>query len=150
MRSWRNWQTRKTKDLVGNSMQVQFLSTAPKSAIFERKRLESADFLLLSAARAVEIWGRFGEVFARSRALPSVELLALFQKVFVRKIGVSISENAERMPHEMISRRVCYVVLFAPCIKRSAEVVELMPGQGSFEMAAEHIKVGDIEHAVGG
>ena len=28
-RSWRNWQTRKTKDLVGNSMQVQFLSTAP-------------------------------------------------------------------------------------------------------------------------
>ena len=29
MRSWRNWQTRKTKDLVGNSMQVQFLSTAP-------------------------------------------------------------------------------------------------------------------------
>ena len=32
MRSWRNWQTRKTKDLVGNSMQVQFLSTAPKTA----------------------------------------------------------------------------------------------------------------------
>ena len=32
MRSWRNWQTRKTKDLVGNSMQVQFLSTAPKIA----------------------------------------------------------------------------------------------------------------------
>ena len=31
-RSWRNWQTRKTKDLVGNSMQVQFLSTAPKIA----------------------------------------------------------------------------------------------------------------------
>ena len=31
MRSWRNWQTRKTKDLVGNSMQVQFLSTAPKT-----------------------------------------------------------------------------------------------------------------------
>ncbi len=30
MRSWRNWQTRKTKDLVGNSMQVQFLSTAPR------------------------------------------------------------------------------------------------------------------------
>ena len=30
MRSWRNWQTRKTKDLVGNTMQVQFLSTAPK------------------------------------------------------------------------------------------------------------------------
>ena len=29
MRSWRNWQTRKTKDLVGNTMQVQFLSTAP-------------------------------------------------------------------------------------------------------------------------
>ena len=38
MRSWRNWQTRKTKDLVGNSMQVQFLSTAPKMAI-------SSDFL---------------------------------------------------------------------------------------------------------
>ena len=31
-RSWRNWQTRKTKDLVGNSMQVQSLSTAPKIA----------------------------------------------------------------------------------------------------------------------
>ena len=29
MRSWRNWQTRKTKDLVVNPMQVQFLSTAP-------------------------------------------------------------------------------------------------------------------------
>ena len=29
MRSWRNWQTRKTKDLVANTMQVQFLSTAP-------------------------------------------------------------------------------------------------------------------------
>ena len=30
MRVWRNWQTRKTKDLVGNTMQVQFLSTAPR------------------------------------------------------------------------------------------------------------------------
>ncbi len=30
MRSWRNWQTRKTKDLVVHTMQVQFLSTAPK------------------------------------------------------------------------------------------------------------------------
>ena len=29
MRSWRNWQTRKTKDLVANTMQVQFLSIAP-------------------------------------------------------------------------------------------------------------------------
>ena len=36
MRSWRNWQTRKTKDLVGNSMQVQFLSTAPKSGIYAK------------------------------------------------------------------------------------------------------------------
>ena len=36
MRSWRNWQTRKTKDLVGNSMQVQFLSTAPKITAPER------------------------------------------------------------------------------------------------------------------
>ena len=36
MRSWRNWQTRKTKDLVGNSMQVQFLSTAPKSDIYAK------------------------------------------------------------------------------------------------------------------
>ena len=60
MRSWRNWQTRKTKDLVGNSMQVQFLSTAPKSAIFERKMLENADFLLLSAAPICEIWVIFG------------------------------------------------------------------------------------------
>ena len=32
MRSWRNWQTRKTKDLVGNSMHVQFLSTAPQKS----------------------------------------------------------------------------------------------------------------------
>ena len=30
MRSWRNWQTRKTKDLVVHTMQVQFLSTAPE------------------------------------------------------------------------------------------------------------------------
>lgn len=45
MRSWRNWQTRKTKDLVGNSMQVQFLSTAPKTGKFERKRLKNARFL---------------------------------------------------------------------------------------------------------
>ena len=29
MRSWRNWQTRKTKDLVVHPMQVRFLSTAP-------------------------------------------------------------------------------------------------------------------------
>ena len=29
MHSWRNWQTRKTKDLVGNSMQVQLLLSAP-------------------------------------------------------------------------------------------------------------------------
>ena len=36
MRSWRNWQTRKTKDLVGNSMQVQFLSTAPKSGNYAK------------------------------------------------------------------------------------------------------------------
>lgn len=28
-RSWRNWQTRKTKDLVVHPMQVRFLSTAP-------------------------------------------------------------------------------------------------------------------------
>ncbi len=30
MRPWRNWQTRKTKDLVVNPMQVQLLSVAPK------------------------------------------------------------------------------------------------------------------------
>ena len=41
MRSWRNWQTRKTKDLVGNSMQVQFLSTAPQ----RRKSLSRFPFL---------------------------------------------------------------------------------------------------------
>ena len=41
MRSWRNWQTRKTKDLVGNSMQVQFLSTAPrKGDNFDTKSIE--------------------------------------------------------------------------------------------------------------
>ena len=41
MRSWRNWQTRKTKDLVGNSMQVQFLSIAPrKGDNFDTKSIE--------------------------------------------------------------------------------------------------------------
>ena len=44
MRSWRNWQTRKTKDLVGNSMQVQFLSTAPQ----KRKSQVGFPFLLLT------------------------------------------------------------------------------------------------------
>ena len=29
MHSWRNWQTRKTKDLVERSMQVQLLLSAP-------------------------------------------------------------------------------------------------------------------------
>ena len=29
MRIWRNWQTRKTKDLVGNTLQVQILLSAP-------------------------------------------------------------------------------------------------------------------------
>lgn len=32
MHSWRNWQTRKTKDLVERSMQVQLLLSAPKIA----------------------------------------------------------------------------------------------------------------------
>ena len=30
-RLWRNWQTRKTKDLVGNTLQVQLLLAAPLS-----------------------------------------------------------------------------------------------------------------------
>ena len=37
-RSWRNWQTRKTKDLVVNPMQVRFLSTAPKRTVPTRYR----------------------------------------------------------------------------------------------------------------
>ena len=31
MHSWRNWQTRKTKDLVERSMQVHLLLSAPKT-----------------------------------------------------------------------------------------------------------------------
>lgn len=31
--SWRNWQTRKTKDLVVHPMQVQLLSSAPNQLI---------------------------------------------------------------------------------------------------------------------
>ena len=71
MRSWRNWQTRKTKDLVGNSMQVQFLSTAPKQGIyaendaeaifdadatFANSRLESFNVVLFCGNRAVKIY----------------------------------------------------------------------------------------------
>ena len=33
--SWRNWQTRKTKDLVVNPMQVQLLLSAPRQTEFE-------------------------------------------------------------------------------------------------------------------
>ena len=44
MRSWRNWQTRKTKDLVANTMQVQFLSTAPKYAGFCKNICKSLFF----------------------------------------------------------------------------------------------------------
>ncbi len=51
MRSWRNWQTRKTKDLVGNSMQVQFLSTAPK----KRTPLRCSFFCMSSVLRQ-ELW----------------------------------------------------------------------------------------------
>ena len=45
MRSWRNWQTRKTKDLVANTMQVQFLSTAPKYTGFCKNICKSPFFL---------------------------------------------------------------------------------------------------------
>ncbi len=48
MRSWRNWQTRKTKDLVGNSMQVQFLSTAPKKRKLIKFNLRFLFFLSLN------------------------------------------------------------------------------------------------------
>lgn len=46
MRSWRNWQTRKTKDLGANTMQVQFLSTAP-----EYKGFRFRFFLLMKPGR---------------------------------------------------------------------------------------------------
>ena len=46
-RSWRNWQTRKTKDLVGNSMQVQFLSTAPKSGDYAKTMHKCPIFLYI-------------------------------------------------------------------------------------------------------
>ena len=44
LRSWRNWQTRKTKDLVANPMQVQFLSTAPEYAGFCKNICKSLFF----------------------------------------------------------------------------------------------------------
>ena len=49
MRSWRNWQTRKTKDLVGNSMQVQFLSTAPSNLVRTEylQQASGSDFLFI-------------------------------------------------------------------------------------------------------
>ena len=62
MRSWRNWQTRKTKDLVGNSMQVQFLSTAPKTAISQR------DVAVFYAENSTGIEG--GAVLREQNALP--------------------------------------------------------------------------------
>lgn len=46
MRSWRNWQTRKTKDLVANTMQVQFLSTAPNKRFIEWIFNKSLYFIL--------------------------------------------------------------------------------------------------------
>ena len=49
MRSWRNWQTRKTKDLVGNSMQVQSLSTAPKSGNYAKQTHICPIFLCICA-----------------------------------------------------------------------------------------------------
>ena len=65
MRSWRNWQTRKTKDLVGNSMQVQFLSTAPQ----KRKSLSRFPFLLFRHRNCFSIPGR------SSLAIPSLRSL---------------------------------------------------------------------------
>ena len=56
MRSWRNWQTRKTKDLVGNSMQVQFLSTAPKSGNYAKTMHKCPIFLHIWRVYAVKNW----------------------------------------------------------------------------------------------
>ena len=56
MRSWRNWQTRKTKDLVGNSMQVQFLSTAPKSGFFWRKIVEKGPIFYFLLSFPLKKW----------------------------------------------------------------------------------------------
>ena len=87
MRSWRNWQTRKTKDLVGNSMQVQFLSTAPKSGKNGLKWLVFALFYAIFTMSSSEIWGIFGAAFACLRGIceiksPRIEFFALFQEVF--------------------------------------------------------------------
>ena len=65
MRSWRNWQTRKTKDLVANTMQVQFLSTAPFMQFAERK-FSKLLFLCLKMNNYYfnfMILGRVGEFF---------------------------------------------------------------------------------------
>ena len=64
MRSWRNWQTRKTKDLVGNSMQVQFLSTAPN------KRAPLAGAFLFGMFLSIRQELRVGAVLREQNALP--------------------------------------------------------------------------------
>ena len=64
MRSWRNWQTRKTKDLVGNSMQVQFLSTAPN------KRAPFTGAFLFGMIRVYRQELRVGAILRKQNALP--------------------------------------------------------------------------------
>ena len=64
MRSWRNWQTRKTKDLVGNSMQVQFLSTAPQ----KRESQRGVPFFVCFVFFRQEL--RVGAILREQNALP--------------------------------------------------------------------------------
>ena len=77
MRSWRNWQTRKTKDLVGNSMQVQFLSTAPQ----KRKSHSRFPFLFV-ALFSTRIEG--GSRFVRTKRFA---LKTLENEYLVGKVG---------------------------------------------------------------
>ncbi len=65
MRSWRNWQTRKTKDLVVNPMQVQFLSTAPPDSLnfFVIKRMFGLFLFYFSSE--VTIWQIISKSAAR-------------------------------------------------------------------------------------
>ena len=83
MRSWRNWQTRKTKDLVGNSMQVQFLSTAPN------KRAPFTGAFLFGMIRVYRQELRVGAVLREQNALPydTRKLSCLMAKDDVDNVG---------------------------------------------------------------
>ena len=130
---------------MANTMQVQFLSTAPFKGKNRLKMLVFALFSCVFCSPFFGFWVSFGSVLH-----PFIELFPLVQKVFVREVAVCIRQDAATMPDELVPRGRCYPVLVAPCIERRAEVVELMPGQGFFYRSAKHIEVGGVKHAVGG